>query len=338
MKNLPTNRLEIVLLLLVLSCCQGTPPQEKKIKGISFVGPVKVIGEKEVLPVNSTNADWVCLMPFAYGGNNKGGLVRELEWQWWGEKPEGVIQCLQLFKKQHKKIMIKPQVWITSGSFTGNFSLEGEEAWRKWEKDYETFILDYAKIAQEWKVELFCIGTEFKKAIEKRPQFWTRLIQKVKTIYSGKLTYAANWDNYHRIPFWKELDYIGIDAYFPLVDNNNPTEKELIQAWKKHKEDIMEVSSKEGKQILFTEIGYRSIDFTAQKPWDSYRNEAVDYEEQNRAYTAMFKTFWNHPKFAGLFIWKWFDYHDRIGGPRHERGYSPQKKPAEAIIKEWFAR
>jgi hypothetical protein len=40
----------------------------------------------------------------------------------------------------------------------------------------------------------------------------------IRKIYTGKLTYAANWDDFDKVPFWKELDYIGIDAYFPLSD------------------------------------------------------------------------------------------------------------------------
>jgi hypothetical protein len=61
------------------------------------------------------------------------------------------------------------------------------------------------------KMELFCFGTELGNAIAKRPQYWSQLIVKIRK-YTGKLTYAANWDDFDKVPFWKELDYIGIDA------------------------------------------------------------------------------------------------------------------------------
>jgi hypothetical protein len=64
-------------------------------------------------------------------------------------------------------------------------------------------------------MELFCFGTELGIQSQKRLQYWAQLIVKKKNI-KGKLTYAANWDDFDK-PFWNELDYIGIDAYFPFV-------------------------------------------------------------------------------------------------------------------------
>jgi hypothetical protein len=50
----------------------------------------------------------------------------------------------------------------------------------------------------------------------------------------GKLTYAANWDDFDKVPFWNELDYIGIDAYFPLSNATTPSVLELNDAWQQH--------------------------------------------------------------------------------------------------------
>ena len=60
---------------------------------------------------------------------------------------------------------------------------------------------------------------ERRKLVQKS---WVELIEKVRTVYSGKLTYAANYDNYQDVGFWNHLDFIGINAYFPL---RNPTDK-----------------------------------------------------------------------------------------------------------------
>ena len=62
-------------------------------------------------------------------------------------------------------------------------------------------------------MDLFAVGTELKAFAKKRPEFWKQLIQKVRTVYSGPLTYAANWDEYHEISFWQDLDYIGCLLY-----------------------------------------------------------------------------------------------------------------------------
>ena len=39
----------------------------------------------------------------------------------------------------------------------------------------------------------------------------------VLKIYSGKLVYSANWgEEFEQLSFWNELDFIGIDCYYPL--------------------------------------------------------------------------------------------------------------------------
>ena len=86
-------------------------------------------------------------------------------------------------------------------------------------------------------VELFCIGTELSFASQKTDK-WKELIQKVKTSYDGKLTYAANWDNYKNIKFWDDLDFVGIDAYFPLSYTTKPDLEELKNGWNKWSMEI----------------------------------------------------------------------------------------------------
>ena len=86
--------------------------------------------------------------------------------------------------------------------------MTNEDDWQVLENSYTQFILLYAMLAQEIDAELFCIGTELEKFIEKRPQYWSNLIKEIKKVYKGKLTYAANWDEFKRTPFWSDLDYI----------------------------------------------------------------------------------------------------------------------------------
>ncbi|MEM6723389.1 MAG: hypothetical protein AAF598_05080, partial [Bacteroidota bacterium] len=45
---------------------------------------------------------------------------------------------------------------------------------------------------------------------------WRTIIRSARQHYTGELTLAANFDNYREISFWDELDFIGINAYFPL--------------------------------------------------------------------------------------------------------------------------
>ena len=49
-------------------------------------------------------------------------------------------------------------------------------------------------------------------------------------MYSGKLTFGANWYlEYEDVTFWDDLDYIGIQAYFPLTKKENQGVDELVK-------------------------------------------------------------------------------------------------------------
>ncbi len=72
--------------------------------------------------------------------------------------------------------MLKPQIWIWRGEYTGYLKMTSEEDWKILEDTYRKFILDFAEVAQESKVEIFCIGTELEQFIIHRPEYWSRLI------------------------------------------------------------------------------------------------------------------------------------------------------------------
>jgi hypothetical protein len=188
---------------------------------------------------------------------------------------------------------------------------------------------------------MYCIGTEYRKAVVQRPDFWSGLIKEVRAIYDGKLTYAANWDNYENVAFWDELDYIGVDAYFPLSDQKSPDAAHLIEEWEPVKRKLKIFSSRHERPILFAEFGYQSIDHTADVHWkyeqDGRDERGLNLQAQSEAYQALFETFWDEPWFAGGFLWKWFAGHPERGGPTDKR-YTPQNKPAEKTIRRWYGR
>ena len=198
-------------------------------------------------------------------------------------------------------------------------------------------IIHYAKLAQLTSVNLFCIGTELRSSLKNQPQEWLELIRKIKTIYNGKLIYAANWDSSFEFKeFWNELDFIGVDAYFPLSDKKSPTIEELEIGWKPHKQEIIRIQNQYQKKILFTEYGYRSVDYNAKEPWNYDRNSGeVNLQAQVNGLKAIHNQFWKEDWFAGGFIWKWFVKHDKVGGKENNR-FTPQNKPAEKLLQELY--
>ena len=153
-------------------------------------------------------------------------------------------------------------------------------------------------------------------------------------MYRGPLTYAANWDRYDRIPFWSQLDYVGVDAYFPLSDAREPSVRELTRGWQPHLTALRKLSDRLQKPILFTEFGYRSCDYTARRPWESETPCVPNETAQANAYRALTEAVWPQPWLAGGFAWKWFMDNDLRHRERDQ--YSPQGKVAEEVLqRQW---
>ncbi len=329
------KKLGLLLLLCQLSCTSQAP---EKINGVSFVAAPEKVTQKQVNYVLNINANHAAVMPFGFVKNvNSPEVIYNTERQWFGETFEGAKQYIQMLHKNKIQVMLKPQIWVWRGEFTGTIKMNSEKDWKKLEDSYENFILSYAKLAEETKVNIFCIGTELELFVKNRPDYWQNLIKKIRYIYKGKLTYAANWDEYTRTSFWKQLDYIGVDAYFPLSDTETPTVVELEDAWMKWKPKLKQFSQTYDKPVLFTEFGYRSMNYTAKKPWLVDRNdEKVNLQAQSNATQAIFNSFWKEDWFKGGYVWKWFINHDKRGGINDNR-FTPQNKPTEQIIKDFYS-
>ena len=310
--------------------------QGQKINGISFVGTAEKCTNEHLQPVQEIEANYVALMPFAYGKMGTSNLkFDQLNWQWWGESYEGVKATAILAKDNGIKSMIKPQIWFDWGTYTGNFELDNEEDWGDFEASYSKYILQYAELSEELDLPILRIGTELTEFAIQREDFWRNLIAEARMIYRGKLTYAANWDAYERIAFWDALDYIGIDAYFPISTSQTPNVNEVQKGWDPHVKAITRLQKRTGRPVIFTEWGYRSVDHNSEEPWNYDIKGKVNLEAQKNAIEGTFNRIWSEDWFAGGFIWKWFPNHARSGGEKDNQ-FTPQNKPAQNIIREWF--
>lgn len=326
-----------LLFFILLFAVQSCETQSKKINGVSFVAANTEVSDKHVNPVVSVNANYAAVMPFGFIKDLKHPeIVYNTPRQWFGETVDGAKQYIQELRKKNINIMLKPQIWVWHGEFTGYIKMESEADWQVLENAYSKFILEYAMLGEELNVDIFCIGTELERFIENRPQYWEDLIKKIKAVYKGKLTYAANWDEFKRTPFWGALDYVGVDAYFPVSDSKTPSFEECVKGWGEHKRMVKEVSTKFDKPILFTEFGYRSVDYTGKEPWKSDRSmNKVNLQAQVNTTKALFETFWKEEWFAGGFIWKWFINHERSGGQDNPM-FTPQNKPVEVLLRNYY--
>ena len=309
-----------------------------EIRGVNFVAPRNPIEQHQMQPIAEVNANYVGIVPYAFSRPEEPQVNFDTSRQWWGERKQGTEVTIQYAKRLGLKVMLKPHVWVFGAGWPGEFKLNNEQDWKTWELQYKEYVLTFAKMAQQQGVELFCIGTEFRIAAVERRDFWVRLIADVRQVYQGKITYAANWDNYQNIGFWNYLDFIGIDAYFPLVEAANPSQQQMQQAWVQKAIELRTYSEQWKKPILFTEYGFQSMDHAAGKHWELNSKELpVNLPLQRSAYQALFETIWHQPWFAGGFLWKWFAHHQRAGGVDHH-AWTPQNKPAEQTIKAYYGQ
>jgi hypothetical protein len=257
-----------------------------------------------------------------------GGTVNDLS----------ILRYLDAIKTYKYKIMFYPIIFVDKHDKPWRGRITGSPyAVKKFfygENGYNNFILHYARLVKD-KVDAFIIGSELiglTKIKDKDNNFpaveaLIHLAKQVKEIMGKKvkITYAADWSEYHHTeegwynldPLWASdyIDFIGIDAYFPLTnskenfyseeriiegwesgegydyyyeDNNRSKKKALNKeyAWKNirfwwENEHINPDGSKTAwrpkqKKVWFTEIGFPSIDLASNQPNVFYSPDSVE--------------------------------------------------------------
>jgi hypothetical protein len=234
------------------------------------------------------------------------------------------------------KVMLKPHLDLANDPthWRGDIgTVFTETDWTAWFTSYKTFINHYAQLAQTYGADQFCIGTEL-VSTEFRASDWQSVIVGVRGLFTGPLTYAANQGSEGSISWWDKVDFIGVDAYYPLTNKNDPTLDELKAAWVPRVASLKALSEDWGKPVIFPEIGYRSQDGANQHPWDFLVSSTLDLQEQADLYQAALESFFNQTWFAGIF-WHMWETNPLQGGPC-DMGYSPHDKPAEAVLRAWY--
>jgi hypothetical protein len=202
--------------------------------------------------------------------------------------------------------------------------------WHEWWRNYRRFVLHYAAIAAQGKMDLFCVGSEL-VSTETMRSLWQHLIGRVRKVYGGSLVYSANWDHYSPVGFWDLVDVIGLTAYYKLAEGPNASEEEMFASWLRVRRMLVPWVKKTKRPLLFTEVGYPSLMGGAVTPWDYTLSTSQSPEEQRRAYRAFVRAWSGVPELAGVFFWNWYGE----GGPK-DKGYTPRGKPAERVIRQWY--
>lgn len=317
---------------------------KEKQKGAHVFG---IVDSTNYQLLTRNNIEWITLVAWGFQRNYDSPTVRHHNGDSTMIRQDNSnwLKQMELAHSLGFKLFVKPHVWISNhseGKWRSDIYPTNDKNWELWKKSYTNFILRYAKLAQQAHAEMFCIGTEFSRLSVEKPLFWKKLIQDVKRIYFGKITYAANWYNeYEEIVFWKDLDYIGIQAYFPLTKSESPSVKHISQGWNDYLPTIQAVHKKYNRKVLFTEIGYKSTTDSAIDPWawvndPSSTDKLLSTETQANCYTAFFNTIWAKEWFAGAHIWQLRSDYKKNNKSVKNLDFTPLGKPAETIIAKGF--
>jgi hypothetical protein len=239
------------------------------------------------------------------------------------------------------KVMLKPHVDVYDSTWRGSIAPADTNAWFA---SYTAYLSRMADFAKAENVEMLCVGTELKTMSTSRyASQWAGVIAAVRERYQGQITYAANAtsaaDEYSSVSFWNLVDLAGLDGYVPLTAKNDPTIAELIAGWSRNANgDDMHSAFRNwqqshGKPVIFTEIGYRSMDGTNRAPWDWSATAAYDPHEQVACYQAAFSVWLPERSWLQGFLWWSWDVPVPVAD---DRGYNPRTKPAENILRAQY--
>src|SRR3954466_2723145 len=90
------------------------------------------------------------------------------------------------------KVLLKPMLDVSDGTWRANIDPSNKDLWFT---NYTNFVGTFADMAQSKGVELLSIGCEMNTLEQSANNTrWTNLISNMRSRYTGKLTYSANWN------------------------------------------------------------------------------------------------------------------------------------------------
>lgn len=234
------------------------------------------------------------------------------------------------------RVCLKPHIW----SWT--FMAEGKSRQdivpvdlEAWEAMYTAFIVHHARLAAEADVEMLCVGLEYTAVTQRDPELWGRVARAVREVYGGVLTYAANWyGELEAFTAWADFDVIGVNAYWPMSEEADPSVEVLRAGWTPVVEQLCGLAERYERPVVLTEAGLRAVRGAAARPWDHGLKGAPDPDLQGRYYLALLQAFAGQDWWRGVYWWKWFTDHDR----REKDAYAPMGLAAEKVLEMAWAQ
>jgi hypothetical protein len=329
---------------LVMAGCERLPTEPAKsrptqIHGVSFVdwtenGYRSASAEQALRAIAAVGASHLIIIATAYQADPITSEIRLFNARTGARtpSPSSVQHALAIATALGMKVAVKPHVDLDDGQWRGNIAPANPGVWFQ---AYQNFIMPWAALAESVDAAQFIVGTELAGTIH-HEQLWRDTIHQARELFSGALIYAASWDEAFKVPFWRTLDFVGVDFYFPVAVRNDPGRFEILAGWQPWLERLRLLHQQAGRQIMLTEIGYRSVDGAGMKPYEFGNNAMLDLQEQADLYWAALQATVETNWLSGLYWWNWLA--DGSGGLQNT-DYTPSGKPAEIELRNsWRGR
>lgn len=237
---------------------------------------------------------------------------------------EEVKELVEYAKSLDLKVILKPMLDCKDGTWRAHINffdidVPCEPKWPVWFENYTRYIVDYAKVAEESGCEMLVIGTEMVQT-ERRSSDWAYLINEVRKVYSGLITYNTDKYQEDNVDWWKHVDVISASGYYPIDDIADQIHR------------IEQFVKKYDKPYFFAECGCPSRVGSKHNPNDWQFEGDYSEEEQAEWWNEFFKHTINKKWLYGYTPWSWS--HTTIPGKEKDDGYDVYEKLASEIIRE----
>ncbi len=284
-------------------------------------------------------ATWVSLTPFGRVHDlTPEGIDASFEAPF-VENKAAVLRAVEQAHARGLKVMLVPHLWVESGEWRALIDPKTDEGWRRWTESYAAFLLGWAEVAREGHVDLLSVGVELRSwATSSRAASLVEVIERVRGVYPGLLTYSANWDDAESTLIWDSVDLIGVNAFYPLAEHDGAGFEELTRGGRRVASDLERFSRDLRKPIVLTEVGYTTRTDPAIRPWewpDGMKDVSVDEQAQADAYAALLAPIVDADWCAGFFVWRYYADPDDVS-QEAAWGFSPRGKLAEIVLRDVF--
>ena len=194
--------------------------------------------------------------------------------------------------------------------------------------------------------------------------FRSNVIDDVRQQYSGDLTYAV-FNDVSQVSFWNQLNVIGVDAYYGLTSNTNPSYSDVLAGWTSNTvpstqtelgitssgpinvvAELQALSSQYGEPVYFSEFGGQSFQGVVNNPGGAGPKVADGGQQQEWLYQSMFQALSQDNAsgwFQGVNMWAAYPQDTPESSPlfasflqQHAADFLILGKPAGLVVASWF--